>query len=463
MKQTVIAILPAYNARRTLVRFIRSIPNDLFNEVILVDDCSSDGTYELARKQRGITVYQTPRNMGYGGNLKFCLSKALEAGADIIVELHPDGEYGTDGISAALSEVKSGAHIVLGNRFFRGKPVGMYRGKYYVSRVLTYIYNMLFRTNIPDMHQGFRVYTRFLLAHIPWKSFSNDFLFSFQCIVAAKAYGLHIASVPVTARYSGGKRGATWRNSIRYVLGTVGASVSVFNQINTYCPVCKKDIYVRHKYSWKNYSIFECSGCEIAYTYPRPRDMNSLYPSWLSCIKQRLLPHTPRRQMDVFTRYVLGGTVLDVGSGDGRFSKSLGSTYRVTNFDPYHRAADISSLKRPGLAKQTFDAVVFWESLEHVDDPVATLKKAYVLLKPDGFVFIEYPRYESLDRRVLGKFWLHFDIPRHLFHFTSLGLMRLVGKQGFTIRGDETVFAWEYGTRVGLLVAQKPTTMSFRL
>jgi glycosyltransferase involved in cell wall biosynthesis len=176
MRKKVIAILPAYNAKKSLLPFLKTLPRDVFDEIILVDDCSIDGTYEYAKKQKGIRVYHTRRNLGYGGNLKTCLSIALEHGADVIVEIHPDGEYGTNGILPGLEEVRRGAKMVLGDRFANPRrKSGMYWWKHPFTRVLTHLDNLVFSTQIGDMHQGFRVYTRELLEEVNFRVNSNNY------------------------------------------------------------------------------------------------------------------------------------------------------------------------------------------------------------------------------------------------------------------------------------------------
>jgi glycosyltransferase involved in cell wall biosynthesis len=220
MKKKIILILPAYNASTTLVPFLENLPKNIFDDIILVDDCSTDGTYALAKSQKGIKTYQTSHNHGYGGNLKYCLSKALLEGADAIVELHPDGEYGTDGILPALRAVQNGAAMVLGNRFLNGMPQGMRIWKYPVTRILTWIDNVFLRTRIQDMHQGFRVYTRQLLEKVNYKKGSDDYLFSFEIIAQAAYKKLPIESVAVTTRYFGIKRGASLQASALYTLKT---------------------------------------------------------------------------------------------------------------------------------------------------------------------------------------------------------------------------------------------------
>jgi glycosyltransferase involved in cell wall biosynthesis len=83
----IVVVLPAYFAASTLERTYAEIPRDIVDEVLLVDDASTDGTLELARSL-GIRALQHEKNRGYGANQKTCYRAALELGADIVVMLH---------------------------------------------------------------------------------------------------------------------------------------------------------------------------------------------------------------------------------------------------------------------------------------------------------------------------------------------------------------------------------------
>jgi glycosyltransferase involved in cell wall biosynthesis len=82
-------VLPAYNAGRTLERTLREIPIDVVDDIILVDDFSSDDTVLVAHRHN-LFVFRHDRNKGYGGNQKTCYRLALERGADLVIMLHPD-------------------------------------------------------------------------------------------------------------------------------------------------------------------------------------------------------------------------------------------------------------------------------------------------------------------------------------------------------------------------------------
>ena len=217
----VIAILIAYNAANSLEEFYKNFPKNLVDDIILVDDASKDDTYELAQKL-GLHSYKNPVNLGYGGNMKRALGLALQHGADIIIDLHPDGEYKPSAIPLALKQVQEGAQLVLGNRYAGGStPLksGMYLWKYSLLMGLNLLPKIVIRSKIKDYHQGFRVYTRELLENINFQSNSNGFLFSFEVIAQADYHNLKIAQVPVETSYTGKKRGSTLKNSILYTLG----------------------------------------------------------------------------------------------------------------------------------------------------------------------------------------------------------------------------------------------------
>ena len=112
----VVIVMPAYNAAKTLERTYADIPHDLVHRIILVDDVSKDQTVEIAR-QLGLDVIIHAQNRGYGGNQKTCYDAALEAGAEIVVMLHPDYQYDATRIPALIAPIVDGSHdLMLGSR-----------------------------------------------------------------------------------------------------------------------------------------------------------------------------------------------------------------------------------------------------------------------------------------------------------------------------------------------------------
>lgn len=200
----VIAVLPALNAARTLERTVAAIPRDFVDEIVLVDDHSTDETLALARALPIHLVWH-PHNAGYGANQKTCYLEALQRDADVVVMLHPDGQYEPEMIPAMCAPILAGeADLVLGSRFAEpGMALahGMPRWKYVVNRALTRIENRVMGTNLTEAHTGYRAYSRQFLLTIPFLRNSNDFSFDSEVLMQAAAFGMRIAEVPARGRY----------------------------------------------------------------------------------------------------------------------------------------------------------------------------------------------------------------------------------------------------------------------
>ena len=154
-----IAVMPAYNAARTLERTVKDIPAGSVDEVIIVDDCSRDNTVEIA-EQLGLTVYRHEKNLGYGGNQKTCYKHALERGAEVVVMIHPDYQYDSRVIPAAVEIIRLGiCDFIMGSRIRTRREAlegGMPPWKYVANRCLTLVENIALGQNLGDFHSGFR-------------------------------------------------------------------------------------------------------------------------------------------------------------------------------------------------------------------------------------------------------------------------------------------------------------------
>lgn len=461
MKHKTIAVLPAYNAKATFKAVVDSFPNGVFAAIILSDDGSKDGTYEAAKKDKRLVVIKTPRNLGYGGNLKFCLSHALEMGADVIVEIHPDGEYQTDGILPAIAKVNNGAHLVLGNRFL-GSNNGMYAWKNWGTRVLSAIDRVVLHTTVGDLHQGFRVYTKTLLEMVPYKSYSNNYLFSFEIIVDAFRNRLSVGEVPVSTSYTGNKRGALPKAAILYatqtffVLSKKTRKDFKGDEKSVDCPICHESITTYSLYHIdKTHSVYQCYACGCAFTTPPDSNLSKQYQDRyynlgaISIFKQWVYGVFQRRRIAWLTQYIKrGSTIVDVGAGNGTFGTSLEGKYNTISLEaPFAKVENTRVLKTDMLnytVKKPIDAVIFWESLEHMDNPEKNIQHASSWLKNGGFLFVEYPRFDSWESKVFGKYWYHLDIPRHRTHYSSKALRQLFEDQGYIVLEDRSVWAMEY-------------------
>lgn len=200
----VIAVLPALNAAKTLERTVAAIPREVVDEVILVDDNSTDETRELARRLPIHLVWH-PHNAGYGANQKTCYLEALQREADVVVMLHPDGQYEPELIPAMCAPILAGeADLVLGSRFARegmALEQGMPRWKYLANRFLTVTENRIMRTELSEAHTGYRAYSRHFLLTVPFLRNANDFSFDSEILMQASAFEMRIVEVPAKGRY----------------------------------------------------------------------------------------------------------------------------------------------------------------------------------------------------------------------------------------------------------------------
>jgi glycosyltransferase involved in cell wall biosynthesis len=223
----IVVVLPAYFAASTLERTYAEIPRDIVDEVLLVDDASTDGTLELAQSL-GIRAHQHEKNRGYGANQKTCYRAALELGADIVVMLHPDYQYDPRLISAMAAMVASDIYdLVLGSRILGGNAVagGMPRYKYVANRFLTLVENWMLGAKLSEYHTGYRAYSRRVLETLPLERNSDDFVFDNEVIVQAVAAGFRIGEVSCPARYFPEASSISFRRSVRYGLGVLRAGM----------------------------------------------------------------------------------------------------------------------------------------------------------------------------------------------------------------------------------------------
>jgi len=216
--------MPAYNAAATLERTLADIPPGSVDEIILVDDCSRDETAALARKL-GLTVIVHEKNRGYGGNQKTCYQHALDSGADFVVMIHPDYQYDSRVVGAAVEFLKLGiCDVILGSRIRTRREAlsgGMPAWKYLANRCLTTLENIALGQNLGDFHSGFRAYRREVLESVPWQQNTDDFAFDSQFLAQAVYFQFKLGDVPVPVRYFDEASSINFRRSLTYGLATL--------------------------------------------------------------------------------------------------------------------------------------------------------------------------------------------------------------------------------------------------
>lgn len=231
--KTITVVLPAYNAEKTLEQTYAEIPFDIVDQVILVDDKSSDKTIKVAQKL-GIThIVKHENNKGYGGNQKSCYNKALELDSDIVVMLHPDYQYTPKLIHSMCYLIGNGVYeVVLGSRIL-GKGAlkgGMPVYKYIANRFLTFFQNLLMNQKLSEYHTGFRAFSKNVLQTVNYSNNSDDFVFDNQMLAQIFYAGFEIAEITCPTKYFEEASSINVRRSAKYGLGVLGVSLAYFFQ-----------------------------------------------------------------------------------------------------------------------------------------------------------------------------------------------------------------------------------------
>ncbi len=222
-KKKVIGIILAYKASSHIEELWNRIPKGVCDSIFISNDTAGDGTEEVAERL-GIPCFSHPRLM-YGGNVKYALKKALEMGADYIVEIHGDGQYDPSYIGPAVIKAKENDMygMVLGSRF---KPLiqplrdKMPLPRYLANIGLSFIDRIILGTRASELHSGARLYNANALRKIDFSNTSDDFLFSFEIIAQTIYQGFKIGEVTVRCDYTGEHTSINYKSSTIYALKT---------------------------------------------------------------------------------------------------------------------------------------------------------------------------------------------------------------------------------------------------
>jgi glycosyltransferase involved in cell wall biosynthesis len=226
-EKKIVVVMPAYNAARTLRQTYEELPFDIVDQVLLVDDSSSDETVTLAR-ELNVTTFQHEKNLGYGRNQKTCYREALKREADIVIMLHPDYQYSPKLVTSLAGMIASGHYdVALGSRILGVGALkgGMPRYKYISNRFLTAVQNLLLSYKLSEYHTGFRAFSRQVLESLPIEENSDDFLFDNEMLAQAIYFNYRVGEISCPTKYFAEASSISFKRSLKYGLGVLWTSL----------------------------------------------------------------------------------------------------------------------------------------------------------------------------------------------------------------------------------------------
>lgn len=231
LNKRIAVVLPAYNAEKTLQKTYSEIPFDIVDDVILVDDSSTDNTINEAKRIGIKHIIPHEINKGYGGNQKTCYNKALALKADIVVMLHPDYQYTPKLIHSLCYLIANDVYpVVLGSRILGNGSLkgGMPMYKYIFNRLLTITQNVLMNQKLSEYHTGYRAFSSKVLRDINFMANSDDFVFDNQMLAQICFAGYEIAEITCPTKYFEEASSINFSRSVKYGFGVLSTSFSYF-------------------------------------------------------------------------------------------------------------------------------------------------------------------------------------------------------------------------------------------
>ena len=497
----IVITLPAYRAEETLERTIADIPAGVADELILVDDASPDGTVELAQRL-GIRVFVHHENRGYGANQKTCYTEALRDGADVVVLLHPDYQYDPKAVPLLVAPILAGdADMTFGSRFAGlGDPGGGGMPLYRIigNRITTTLENILLGARFTDMHSGMRAYTREALLSLPFRNYSDDFVFDSQLLADAVTIGLRVVEVPIPTRYTEESSSISVLRSLRYIFGSLayvasrsikrgrrgvrspaairglrkGSLLGTGRAVDHNCALCGEKrsalIYPANSTGDVPVTEFACTTGALALHDDIVQCQRCGMVSSLSTIdagkivenyeavvdEDYLLEEKGRRELfswilgSMAGYTVSGQKLLEIGSNIGLFlAVAREHGWQASGVEPSRWAVE-QGRERFGVDLQQGtiesietpaelpDTVVMLDVLEHLVDPLAGLKRIRELISDEGLLVLSTVNLGGLHARMRKDEWPWF-IRSHLHYFSPETLSAMLKRAGFDMVGWE--------------------------
>ena len=227
----ILVVIPAYNSAKNIKKTYNEIDFEIVDDVILVDDFSTDETISLAKTIGIKNIIKHDKNLGYGANQKTCYKKALELKADIVIMLHPDYQYTPKLIPSISYMIANDIYsVVLGSRFLSKGTLkgGMPLYKYIANRFLTIFQNFLLNHNLSEYHTGYRAFSSKVLKEINFEINSNDFIFDNQMLSQIIFKNYKVGEISCPTKYFKESSSINFKRSVIYGLGVIMNSIKYF-------------------------------------------------------------------------------------------------------------------------------------------------------------------------------------------------------------------------------------------
>lgn len=221
-KKNIVGVILTYNCGHLVEKLYRRVPKSSFSRIIFVDDGSTDDTVQRVKRFGGEIF--THKHLGYGGNMKYGLRKALSLGAEYIVEIHGDGQYDPSVIPDGLREIQKGFGLLLGSRFVdRLQPLRdkMPLERYVANILLSLLYKMILRSTLTEFHTGFHIYSKEFLETVGFRNTSDGHLYSLQIIFQAYFRNIRVCEIPIRCDYHAEHTSISIKKSVAYSLQSV--------------------------------------------------------------------------------------------------------------------------------------------------------------------------------------------------------------------------------------------------
>ncbi len=223
-KKKILGLILSHNCENLISRTLNRIPKDIFDEIIVSDDGSTDNSVSRYR-DLGYKVFETTKS-GYGANIKNGLKSAFSLGADYVVEIHGDGaQFDPKAIHSAYDLMNDNVDLILGSRFIDKKKaleLGMPLPRFVANQALSIVDRLVLRKNLSEFHTGFRIYGK-NIRNINTRYYSDDYLYSFEIIAGVIEKNMRIDEIKVECDY----------RSDHTSHGYIGASIYAISHFGT--------------------------------------------------------------------------------------------------------------------------------------------------------------------------------------------------------------------------------------